>query len=683
MSLPKRMATDQTSDRYVNREFSWIQFNRRVLAEAANTKNPLLERLKFLAIFESNLDEFYMVRVSGLIEQYEGGVITLTPDGLTPGEQLTMIAEAVRPLRREAADLWNHTLRPELERAGIELKSWRELSDRQQTDMAEYFRTDIFPVSTPILVYPVQGVPFISNLSLNLAVLLKDGTEGIKLARVKVPTGTPRAIRLNPKGHQYLLLEDLIQANLQAFFPGVEIVGSYRFRVIRDADFEIKELEASDLRSAIEQSLFERRMGAPVMMEVERGTPTEILEILKKLLSLDQSDVFEVDGLLGMDVLHQFARIDKPALRYPAHTPFNAEVLSHSTSLFEAIRERDILVHLPFDSFHSIETFVSSAATDPAVVGIKQTLYRVGAQSPIIESLLAAAEAGKQVAVLVELKARFDEINNLAWARELERKGVHVSYGFPDMKVHCKLCSVVRRESGKLRTYAHISTGNYNPATARSYTDLGLLTADTEITQDVNEVFNYLTGFSRQTEYRKLLVAPHSLRDQIIERIEREVTFQEQGRIIIKLNALVDPESIDALYAASQAGVEIDLIVRGACCLRPGVPGMSERIRVKSIVGRFLEHSRIYYFGNGGKPEAFIGSSDLMRRNLDRRIEVLVPIKSPALVAMLHDRLLETYMRDNTNSWLELSDGEYERVPDAGFSAQEALMKIPFTELQF
>ncbi|MBL8059903.1 MAG: polyphosphate kinase 1 [Chthonomonas sp.] len=680
----------QRSDRYINREFSWIQFNRRVLAEAENKDNPLLERLRFLAIFESNLDEFYMVRVSGLIEQVEGGVMTLTPDGLTPADQLAMIAEIVEPLRQEAAELWTHQLLPEMERVGIELRTWKDLSDRQQTRLAEYFRTDIFPLCTPILVYPTQGVPFISNLSLNLAVLLRDGVDGVKLARVKIPTGTPRAIAVEKGQRQFILLEDLIQANLQTFFSGVEILGSYRFRVIRDADVEIKELEAPDLRSAIEQSLFERRMGDPVLMEVEAGTPPEILEILKELLVLEEDDVLEVKGLLGMDVLHQLAKIDEPALRYPTFAPYVAEPLNHTNTLFEAIAHEDVLVHHPFDSFLSVEKFVAAAAHDPAVLGIKQTLYRVGAQSPIVESLLEAAEAGKQVAVLVELKARFDESNNLAWARELERKGVHVSYGFPDMKVHCKLCSVVRREGGRLKTYAHVGTGNYNPVTARLYTDLGLFTADPDITQDINEVFNYLTGFSKQTEYRELLVAPHTLRDQVIERIEREAQHHSQtgnGRIIIKLNALVDPETIDALYAASQVGVEIDLIVRGACCLRPGVAGMSERIRVRSVVGRFLEHSRVYFFGNGDSSEALIGSSDLMRRNLDRRIEVLVPIKNKTLISLLRNKLLETYLSDNTNSWIEQPNGEYERVApkpnEQNQSAQAALMKMPFTRLQF
>lgn len=678
------------SDRYVNREYSWIQFNQRVLAEAINPANPLLERLKFLAIFESNLDEFYMVRVSGLIEQHESGVVALTPDGLSPSEQLSMIVEVARPLRQQAADLWKHDLKPKLEQAGIEIRKWESLSDREKSQMADFFKAEVFPVSTPILLYPAQSVPFISNLSLNLAVVLKDDAEGTKLARVKVPTGMPRAIPIDRRYHQYILLEDLIQANLQAFFPGVEIVGSYRFRVIRDADFEIKELEASDLRSAIEQSLSARRLGDPVLLELESHAPGEVRAILMKILNLEDDDVFDVDGLLGMEVLHQLGKIDEPALRFPPHAPYVSDPLSHSDSLFEAIAQEDILVHHPFDSFLSVEQFVASAALDPSVVGIKQTLYRVGSQSPIVESLLAAAEAGKQVAVLVELKARFDESNNLAWARELEQKGVHVSYGFPDMKVHCKLCSVVRREGGKLRTYVHIGTGNYNPATARMYTDLGLFTADPAITQDVGELFNYLTGFSKQTQYRELLVAPHNLRDQVIDRIEREVEWHrstQAGRIIIKLNSLVDPETIEALYAASQAGVSIDLIVRGISCIRPGVPGMSENIRVRSVVGRFLEHSRVFYFGNGGHPEAFIGSSDLMRRNLDRRIEVLTPIKSKALVQTIHDQLLNIYLKDNVNSWLEQPDGSYVKLqPGVGereFMSQRHLMTLPFTKIHF
>ncbi len=685
-NAPEKVAK---SDRYINREFSWLQFNDRVLAEARNTANPLLERLKFLAIFESNLDEFYMVRVSGLIEQFEDGVLTLTPDGLTPAEQLSMIADLAMPLRQQAADLWRHDLRPSLERAGIEIKTWDSLTQSQQQQMSAFFKAEVFPVSTPILLYPAQSVPFISNGSLNLAVVLRDPEEGTKLARVKVPTGMPRAIPINKKKHEYILLEDLIQANLHTFFPGVEIVGSYRFRVIRDADVEIKELEASDLRSAIEQSLSERRLGDPVLLELESHAPAEVREILMKLLKLEDDDVFDVDGLLGMEVLWQLGRIDEPGIRFPRHSPYVAEPLAHTQSLFETIAAQDILVHHPFDSFLSVEKFVAAAASDPDVMGIKQTLYRVGAHSPIVESLLAAAEAGKQVAVMVELKARFDESNNLAWARELERKGVHVSYGFPEMKVHCKMCSVVRREGGKLRTYAHIGTGNYNPATGRIYTDLGLFTVDPAITQDVGELFNYLTGFSKQTQFRELFVAPHNLRDQVIEKIEREIEVHQasgNGRIIIKLNSLVDPETIEALYEASNAGVSIDLIVRGISCIRPGVPGMSENIRVMSVVGRFLEHSRIFYFGNNDSPEAFIGSSDLMRRNLDRRIEILVPVKSPKLVKMIHDRLLVNYLRDNQNAWDGDADGHYERRKpakgEADFSVQRYLMTVPLTKLQ-
>lgn len=686
----KETSTWQRSDRYVNREFSWLQFNRRVLAEAANPANPILERLKFLAIFESNLDEFYMVRVSGLIEQYESGVLTLTPDGLTPNEQLHMIAETAQPMRQAAADLWRNDLKPLLERVGVEILTWSQLDEAQRARMTETFRDEVFPLCTPVILHPAETAPFISSGSLNLAVLASDPELGTKIARVKVPTGAPRAIVLDKSRRQYLLLEDLIEAHLGELFPGVSIHGSYRFRVIRDADVEIKDLEAADLRSAVQLSLEKRRLGDPVLMEIESHAPDDVREVLMKLHKLEDDDVFTVNGLLGMDVLWDFAKLDEPSLRFPPHTPYLADALSEPKNLFATIAKQDVLVHHPFDSFFSVEQFVAAAAKDPDVVGIKQTLYRVGERSPIVESLLAAVEAGKQVAVLVELKARFDESNNLVWARQLERKGVHVSYGFPEMKVHCKLCQVVRREGGKLRTYAHIGTGNYNPATSRVYTDLGLFTCDPAITQDVSELFNYLTGFSRQTLYRELLVAPHTLRDQVIERIEREIEAHKRtgkGRIIIKLNSLVDPESIEALYDASRAGVQIDLIVRGISCLRPGVEGMSDNIRVRSIVGRFLEHSRVYYFDNGGQPEALIGSSDLMRRNLDRRIEVLTPVKSPKLVKLIHDQLLSACLRDNLNAWEQLADGSYLHVkPKEGekeFASQRYLMSAPFTKLQF
>jgi polyphosphate kinase len=483
------------------------------------------------------------------------------------------------------------------------------------------------------------------------------------------------------------LLEDLISANLESLFPGERILDAYVFRVLRDADIEIRQLEAADLITTVEQSLKLRRFGDPVLLEAEERTPPTVLKFLMKMLNLDESDVLLTPGMLSLEDLAGLADLDKPTLRFPPHFPHASEQLSSAHSLFSIARRRDILVHHPYDSFRSVEAWVASATTDPNVVGIKQTMYRMGAESPIVESLLEAAGEGKQVAAMVELKARFDESNNLTWARELERAGVHVTFGFPDMKTHCKLCLVVRRDKGHLRTYAHIGTGNYNPATARIYTDLGLFTSDPAITQDIAELFNYLTGFSKQRVYRKLLVAPLNLREKIVERIRREILLHRQqggGHLIFKANALVDPEVIEVLYDANDAGVQTDLLVRGVCCLRPGVPGLSENIRVMSVVGRFLEHSRVYYFHNGGKPEALIGSADLMRRNLDRRIEVLVPVEDPRLVRRLRD-MLAVYLSDNIKAWVLREDGEYERRPNEGarFNAQEWLMANPPSREQY
>lgn len=666
---------------YINRELSWLNFNARVLAEAGNADHPLLERLKFLAIFESNLDEFYMVRVSGLIEQAEAGIEDRTPDGLTAAQQLEMIAAEAKPLRDEAGRLFATELRPLMDEASLRIVRYRDLSKPERKRIDDYFLHSVFPLCTPLLLEPTTTFPFISNRSLNLAVELKDGSER-KLARVKVPPNIPRAVRVD-RGYDFVLLEDLIAGNLAHLFPGVTVIGSHVFRVVRDADIEIRELEAADLISAIEQTLRMRRFGDPVLLEVDRSLSDDWLDVLQRGLKLDDSDVFRIDGHIGFDVLWEFAGLPLKSLKFPAHTPHANDLLSNSSSLFDTIRRRDVLLHHPYDSFAPVQEFVASAATDPKTIGIKQTLYRVGSQSPIVEALLEAAEEGKQVAVMVELKARFDENNNLVWSRALEHAGVHVTYGVPDMKVHCKLCLVVRNEPGGIRTYVHVGTGNYNPSTARLYTDVGLLTCDADICQDVTELFNVLTGYAKQTRYRKLLVAPLSLREEIIARIEREEKLHAksgQGHIIFKVNSLVDPEVIDALYQASRAGVKVDLVVRGICCLRPGVKGLSENIRVISIVGRFLEHSRIYYFANGGKAEAFIGSADIMRRNLDRRVEVLVPVEDARQVQYLRD-VLECCLKDNCQAWALDPDGRYVRrlkkKGEARFSAQDELMEMP------
>lgn len=674
---------------YINREASWLKFNERVLEEAALDSNPLLERLKFLAIFESNLDEFFMVRVSGLHEQVAGAVFERSPDGLTPAEQIKLIRAEASALRKRAATLYDEVLQPAMQAAGISVVPFANLPEKNQADLRERFRREVFPLCTPLALHPAPTVPFISNRSLNLAVELADDGE-IRLARVKVPTVLPRFIPVSKKELRFVLLEDLIANHLQFLFPGVEIRGSHFFRVIRDADVEIRELEAADLITSIEETLRLRRFGDPVLLQVGKSMPKRIQSLLVKLLEFDPNDVLSLEGMLGMEGLFELASLDRPDLRYRPFTPFLAEHLSNSKSIFQTVASHDVLVHHPFDSFRSVEAFVRSANEDANVIGIKQTLYRVGEKSPIVESLLEAANEGKQVAVMVELKARFDEGNNIVWSRALERAGVHVTYGFPELKTHCKLCMIVRREPFGIRSYAHIGTGNYNPETGRLYTDLGLFTSDPEITQDILELFNFLTGFSRQTVYRKLLVAPLNLREGILDCITQEIRAHKKsgkGAIVFKLNALVDPEIVDALYEASQAGVKIDLVVRGICCLRPGVPGMSENIRVISVVGRFLEHSRVYWFANGGEAVAYIGSADLMRRNLDRRIEVLTPVESPDLVKHLRDDILEPYLRDNEKAWLLTSDGSYvRRRPAKGespFSAQLHFLEHPSGSLRF
>lgn len=669
--------------RYVNRELSWLQFNRRVLEEAANANNPVLERLKFLAIFESNLDEFYMVRVSGLIEQFEAGLLETSPDGLSPNDQLELISHNAEPLRKRAGQIFAQELVPLLSKSGIAVRKIEDLTERQREDLEKRFLNEIFPLCTPLMLYPAPSLPFISNRSLNIAIELEDAEGEMRLARVKVPTVIPRSIKISERKNEFVLIEDLIIANLKHLFPGVSVKGAHVFRVVRDADVEIREVEAADLISTIEETIRLRRFGDPVLLEVPTSMPDSIRNLLRRLLQLDDDDVFIIDGIIGFDVFWELARIDRPSLRYTPHIPYLSDALANSQGIFETVSSRDLLLHHPYDSFRPIEELVASGMRDPNVFGIKQTLYRVGKESPIVESLLDAAEAGKQVAAMVELKARFDESNNLVWARTLERAGVHVTYGFAEMKTHAKLCLIVRREGKGLKLYAHIGTGNYNPATARLYTDLSLLTTDKEITQDILELFNYLTGFSKQAGYRKLLVAPTNLREGILDRVDREILNAKKGkpaRITFKVNSLVDPEIIDALYEASQAGVEVELLVRGICCLRPGVPGLSDNIRVLSVVGRFLEHSRIYWFENAGKPEVYIGSADAMRRNLDRRVEVLAPVESPRLIKHLRDKILDICLKDTVKAWKMLPSGEYERVQsgeEKPFDSQQWFLKHP------
>jgi len=676
------------SDRYINREYSWIQFNSRVLEEAANPKNPLLERVKFLAIFESNLDEFYMIRVSGLVEQQESGIFELSPDGMAPAEQLSLISRTVLSLRRKAVELWTKDLQPALMEQGVIIGQYENLTERERRAMDKVYDQEIFPLITPLILNPAPTVPFISNRSLNLAVVLQDESGGQKVARVKIPTVVPRALRVHRRKTEFIFSEDLIRNNLQNLFPGVTILGAYRFRVIRDADIEIRELEAEDLIDSIEKTIRLRRLGDPILLEVSSEMPEDLKATLVQCVGVNPRLTISVDGLLGFDVFWELSSLEIPDLRFPIHQPYLSELLDGAQQIFETVSKTDVLLHHPYDSFRPVEDFIGSAATDPDVIGIKQTLYRVGAESPIVESLLEATEMGKQVAAMVELKARFDESNNLVWAKALERAGAHVTYGFPDLKTHAKLCLIVRREGSKLGTYAHVSTGNYNPSTARLYTDLGLFTNDQEIVQDIAELFNYLTGFSKQREYRKLLVAPINMREGILKRIHREVqkfTKTGIGHIIFKVNSLVEPEIIDALYDASQAGLPIDLLVRGVCALRPGVPELSKNIRVSSLVGRFLEHSRLLYFENGGNPEVFLGSADLMRRNLYRRIEVLVPVEKPEFISYIRDELLQKYMEDQANTWDMQSDGSYKRRSTTGreFSVQNYFIEHPGSKIIF
>lgn len=680
-----RVRKSQLSEaRYFNRELSWLQFNARVLNEAESNEHPLLERLRFLSIFDSNLDEFYMVRVSGLVEQFEGLVQETSPDGLTPAEQLKIIARAAFPLRRRASDVFEKVLRPNLALLGIKILPYDGLSAAQKAWLEAFYCQEVFPVCTPLMLQPATSVPFISGLSLNLAVELFDGAE-TRLARVKIPTILPRAVKLKGRKPDFVMLEEVIAANLASLFPGVEIVGAHLFRVIRDADIEIRKLEAADLIATVEETVRQRRFGDPVLLQIQDSMPDHVRLSLMRMLRLDAEDVMELPGLLGLDVLNELVQIDRPSLRFSPYTAHVAEALSSTEAIFETIRSRDVLLHHPYDSFRPVELFAESAASDPKVIGIKQTLYRVGDLSPIVDALLDAAEEGKQVAAMVELKARFDESNNIVWARSLERAGAHVTYGFPETKVHCKLCLVVRREQSGIETYAHIGTGNYNPTTARQYTDLSLFTCDPDITQDVSELFNYLTGFSKQVTFRKLLVAPLNLREAILVKIRAQRAKGAKGLIRIKVNSLVDPEVIEALYSASQAGVVVELVVRGACCLKPGVRGLSESIRVVSIVGRFLEHSRIYWFGQGESAEVLIGSADLMRRNLDRRIEVLAPVESPPLKEYLSG-LFDACLADNERATELQADGTYAPLKKRrrkAFDSQRYFMKHSATQSLF
>ncbi|HTX96136.1 MAG TPA: RNA degradosome polyphosphate kinase [Mycobacterium sp.] len=672
--------TDLPEDRYLNRELSWLDFNARVLALADDNSLPLLERAKFLAIFASNLDEFYMVRVAGLKRRDEMGLSVRSADGLTPGEQLTLIGEQTQRIATRHARVFLDSVRPALAEEGIHIVTWADLDQAERDELSTYFTEQVFPVLTPLAVDPAHPFPFVSGLSLNLAVMVRLPEDGSQhFARVKVPNNVDRFVELQNRSNvdgdgpdivRYLPMEELIAAFLPELFPGMEIVEHHAFRITRNADYEVEEDRDEDLLQALERELARRRFGSPVRLEIADDMTESMLELLLRELDVDPGDVIEVPGLLDLSSLWQVYGVDRPALKDIAWVPDTHPAFADREtprSIFATLREGDVLLHHPYDSFStSVQRFIEQAAADPNVLAIKQTLYRTSGDSPIVRALISAAEAGKQVVAMVEIKARFDEQANIRWARTLEQAGVHVVYGYVGLKTHCKTCLVVRREGSAIRRYCHIGTGNYNGKTARLYEDVGLLTAAPDIGADLTDLFNSLTGYSRKVSYRNLLVAPHSIRTGIIERVEREVDAHRQndgGLIRMKMNALVDEQVIDALYRASQAGVRVEVVVRGICALRPDAEGYSENITVRSILGRFLEHSRIMHFNRIN--EFWIGSADMMHRNLDRRVEALVQVKDPRLTAYLDD-LFESALDPATRCWELRSDGQWTASPQDG-----------------
>jgi polyphosphate kinase len=669
---------------YFNREISWLAFNRRVLEEALDPSWPLLERIKFLAIFHSNLDEFFMIRVSGLHEQLEASVTERSADGLSAPEQLRLIREIVLQDSGLAMRTLREDLQPKLAEAGVRILAWEDIEPERRKELASYFESVVFPVLTPLAFDPAHPFPFVSNLSLSLAVELSERKEKrAAFARVKVPASLPRFVPVPgaPENTlEFVLLEKLVEANLDRLFPGMEILGASAFRVTRDADIEIREDEAGDLLRSMADNLRRRRFGAAIRLEVEERCPENVRELLRTQLELEPDDVYSIDGPLGAADLLSVLKLDLPGLKDTPFLPASRTIFDPPSEVFEAIRKGDIFLHHPYDSFDPVLRFLEEAAADKDVLAIKMTLYRVGADSPMVAALARAAENGKQVAVLVELKARFDEENNIQWARSLERAGVHVAYGVGGLKTHAKIALVVRREGNTMRRYVHVGTGNYNRLTSRVYTDLGLFTARADFGHDASELFNFLTGFSKRTKYRRLSVAPFSLHDKVIALIDREAEKARQGQpasIVAKINALVDPTVIRALYRASQAGVPIQLSVRGICCLRPGVPGVSEEIRVSSVVGRFLEHSRVFSFGVGEEEEIYISSADWMPRNFYRRVEIMTPILDEKAKEKVRQEILEPIRADNTRARDLQSDGTYVRrqpVNEPVFDPQQTLL---------
>jgi polyphosphate kinase len=673
---------------FLNRELSLLSFFRRVLEEALDESNPLLERVKFLAIVGSNLAEFFMVRVAGLMQQVGAGVIEMSIDGLTPAQQLAAVKNDARQLMNDARGCL-HNLLPLLGSAGIHVLDFAALDETQKGYVKQYFDVTVYPVLTPLAYDPGRPFPHISNMSLNLAVFLRDEGGVRQFARVKVPNTLPRLLKVPPPADapgisgqdafevHLVWLEQVIVEHLPRLFPGMQVLDACPFRVTRDAEVEIQDLEAEDLLESVERGVRERRFGSVVRLTVDPAMPDDIKKLLAEHLSLEEDDIYILRPPLGMSDLIQLYALDRPDLKDPPFVPFVSPATDGTNGdIFAVIRNQDILLHHPYDSFTPVIEFLQAAARDPDVLAIKQTLYRVGSNSPVVQALMDAVRRGKQVAVLVELKARFDEESNIEWAKALESEGVHVVYGLLGLKTHSKTALVVRKEGESIRRYLHLATGNYNPTTAQTYTDLGLFTCDEDMGADATDLFNYLTGYSAKKDYRKFLVAPINLRSGIESLIKCEIERQQQGEkahIIFKVNSLVDKSMIRLLYNASQAGVRVDLIVRGMCCLRPGVPGLSENIRVISIVSRFLEHSRIYYFHNGGTEQIYLGSADLMPRNLDRRVEVLFPVENPTLIRKIAEQVLGVYLADNFKARQMQADGTYLRMkPQEGVESMDS-----------
>ena len=671
ITLPE--PSDLPNDRFLDRELSWLAFNQRVLELAEDPELYLLERVNFLSIFSSNLDEFFMVRVAGLKRRIATGLATVAASGLSPEEVLAAIRQSAHGLQLRQAKLFGEQLQPALKQHGISIVAWQDLNDSEQQSLNEYFYNQIYPVLTPLGVDPAHPFPYISGLSLNNAVVfrkIEDGTE--QFARVKVPPLLPRFVRIPGESgtgnYRFIPIEGLIAENLGQLFPGTEMIQHHLFRVTRNEDLDVDEDEGENLLVALERELLRRRFGPPVRLEVADDMNAEVLDLLIRELDISEDDVYHLPSLLDLTGLSQIAAIKKAELKYPPHPVVTNRYLvpgeDEKSSIFKAIRERDILLHHPYESFAtSVQAFLEQAAADPKVLAIKQTLYRTSGDSPIVDALISAAEAGKQVLALVEIKARFDEQNNITWARKLEQAGVHVVYGIVGLKTHCKLSLVIRQEGNQLRRYCHIGTGNYNPKTARYYEDYGLLTARETVGEDLTRLFNQLSGYAPDATFKSLLVSPGSVRQGLVERIEREIANREAGKeakIQIKVNSLVDEQIIDSLYRAGQAGVPVEILVRGMCALKPGVPGLSESIKVRSVLGRYLEHSRIFAFAGGGEPEIFIGSADMMHRNLDRRVEALVRISQPDQQRELQ-ALFTLAMSDEASSWHLDESGSWTR----------------------